>query len=123
MDLLDLALQHKWPAFAAAAIGLLVRLLKSPAVPYPLSEIPAKARPLVALLLGLASGVLEHVASGTPWPVALANGAASAAFAVLSHDVVVEYLRGGKELGHKPADSELDTVPPVEVPPDTQRNA
>jgi hypothetical protein len=123
MDLLDLALQHKWPALAAAAIGLLVRLLKSPAVPYPLSEIPAKARPLVALLLGLVSGVLEHVASGTPWPVALANGATSAAFAVLSHDVVVEYLRGGKELGRKPAESERDTVPPVEVPPDTQRNA
>lgn len=115
-DLLTLALEHKWLALSSAVILVLVRLLKEPAVPYPLSEIPAKARPLVAVLLGAASGILEHVAAGTPWREALGNGLVAAMLAVLSHDVVIEWLRGGKELLATAKPEDRPTVPP-EAPP------
>jgi hypothetical protein len=109
--ILDLADKHAWPALATVVIGLLVRLLKSPAVPYPLDRIPANARPLVALLLGLASGCLEHVAAGTPWQTALVQGVVAAGLAVFGHQLVIEGARGGQEIG----------APKPEPIPDTQR--
>lgn len=98
-DLARLALEHQWTLLTAALIGLAVRALKSPLVPAPLDRIPAKARPLAAILLGLASAGLQHVASGTPWRQALAEGLGAALVAIGGHDLVIEYLRGGREFG------------------------
>ncbi len=97
--ILDLADKHAWPALSAVAIGLLVRALKSPKVPPPLDRIPARARPLVALLLGIASGALEAVVAGTPWQKAVIGGVIAAAVAIASHQLVIEGARGGRELG------------------------
>lgn len=105
----DLLVREQWVGLGALFIALLVRLLKSAAVPPPLDHIPSKARPLVALLLGIVSGALDKIVTGTPWKMALLGGLVSSALAVLGHDVVIEYLRKGRELGPKTG--------PLSVPP------
>lgn len=116
--ILDLIDKHAWPALSAVVIGILVRLFKSPSVPAPLDRIPPKARPLVALVLGVASGCLEAVVAGTPWQKALAGGLVAAALAVFGHQLVIEGARDGREIGEpkpEPLDAgrERDTVPPA----------
>jgi hypothetical protein len=119
--LLALALEHKWLAASTILIGLVVRLLKSPRVPWPFDQIPPKARPLVAIVLGALSSAIEHVVQGTPWKEALASGLFSAALAVLGHQVVIEWLRGGREVfapqaAPAPALAPEPPPPPVDPP-------
>lgn len=79
-------------------IGLLVRVLKSERVPWPISEIPPKARPLLAVFFGQVSAVvLPLFIEGLPTYQAVLGGLFSAGIAVLGHDVIVEWLLKGKE--------------------------
>jgi hypothetical protein len=94
----QLALDHQWVALAAVIINLVVRLLKSGRFPALTEWIPPKARVLVALLLGFLAGGLDAVVRGTPWSEALVGGIVAAAVAVLTHDLLIEWVRGGKEL-------------------------
>src|SRR5690348_11552401 len=105
----DLLVGEQWVGLGALVIALVVRLLKSEAVPPPFDRIPAKARPVVAVVLGVFSGALDKVVTGTPWRMALVGGLVSSALAVLGHDVVIEWLRKGRELGPKTG--------PLSVPP------
>lgn len=99
-----------WVVLWATGIGFVVRLLKSEKVPAPFDRIPPKARPLVALFLGQFSAAIVAAAlPGVTWQQAAIAGLWSAALAVFGHDVLIEYLRAGKE--------PLQTTPPVEVPP------
>jgi len=95
-DLTNLALQHKWIAVSALVIGAFVRLLKSDG-PIPIN-VPARWRPVLALVLGLASAALAQVANGTPWRRALTEGLLAGVIAIVGHDVLVEGVRGGKEI-------------------------
>lgn len=115
----------------AALIGLVVRALKAGSTVWPLSVIPPKARPLVAVLLGLAAGALDSVATGTPWRAALLEGLTSGALAVVGHQLGVEWLAGGREPFARPAPAPLGaspappSSPPPEddaTPPPTQRD-
>ena len=92
--LLDLAMQHKWVAFSALLIGFIVRLFKSDT---PLPTIPPAWRPWFALGLGVASGVLDKVVSGTPWQPAILGGLLAAMAAIVGHETVVESVRNGRE--------------------------
>jgi hypothetical protein len=101
----DLAQKHAWVALASFVIGLLVRLLKTDKAtrlpvlgPY-IAKIPKAQRPAVALLLGIVSGALNAVATGTLWRDALVGGLVSAAVAVFGHQWLVEGVRGGREVG------------------------
>lgn len=113
----DLVAQHKWVAVSAIVIGLIVRLLKSDTR---LPTVPPRARIWLALGLGVASGVLEKVASGTTWTTALVDGVSSAFLAVVSHEAVIASLRSGKEFpvpglmveGAAPSPTAPVTVPP-----------
>ncbi len=96
---LDLASREAWVPLTALLIGLVVRLLKLPLVPYPFDQIPPKYRSVVAVALGVLSSALDRIANGTPWRAALVSGLVAAALAVLTHDVVIEGLRGGREIG------------------------
>lgn len=95
--LLDLAMQHKWVAVAALVVGMLTRAMKEDSTFLPF-VVPSRWRPLLALGLGIASGVLQKVSTGTPWREALLGGAISGVLAIIGHDVIIEGLRGGKEL-------------------------
>lgn len=116
-ELVAIALNHQWLLFTAALIGLVVRLLKLPHIPPPLDQLPAKARPLIALALGFVAAGLQHVAAGVPWRQALAEGLVAALAAICGHDIVIEWLRGGRELGAPSAPVQAQpATEPVVVP-------
>lgn len=89
--------QLAWLGVAAVLIGLVVRLLKSD-IPWT-STIPARWRPVLALGLGAVAAAFDAVLGGASWPDAIKVGLGAAAAAIVGHDVVIEGLRGGKELG------------------------
>lgn len=94
---LDLIAKHEWVGLAALVIGLIVRLLKED-TRFPPFALPARWRPLLAMGLGLASGVLQAVATGTPWRDAIVGGIVSGALAIAGHGTVVESARNGKDI-------------------------
>lgn len=91
-------LAGSWLALSAFVVGAIVRAVKAGWWPQPLRVAP-KYRELTALALGALSGVLEAAAAGTPWKEAVARGVVSGAIAILGHHVLIEWLRGGRELG------------------------
>lgn len=84
-------------ALAAAVIGLVVRMLKADVKFLP--TIPPRARPWVALALGLVSTVLLHLRPGVPWGQAVIEGLTAGIIAIAGHELAVESARDGKELG------------------------
>ncbi len=95
--LLDLFARHQWVAVATVVIGLLVRASKQDVPWFPL-VITARWRPLASLVLGLASGVLQAVSTGTTLRDALLGGFISGVTAIAGHDTLVDALRKGKDL-------------------------
>lgn len=95
--LLDLAQRHEWVALAALVIGALVRVSKDDVSWFPI-EIPTRWRPVASLVLGLSSGVLQAVATGTAWTDALVGGLVSGVLAIAGHDTLVRALRNGKDV-------------------------
>lgn len=91
---------HAWPIVAAFVVGAIVRLVKSDKVPV---NVPSRWRPLLALALGVLSGAAEAVIAGTQWPDALLGGVISALVASGGHEVIIEAIRGGREVGAPPA--------------------
>ncbi len=121
-DLGDLVAQHKWLAATAVVIGVAVRLLKSDTkIPI---DVPPRARIWLVLGLGVASSVLEKVATGAQWEKALVDGLVGAFVAVIGHETMIASLRSGKEIpvpglmvpGAAPSPGKPATIPPV--PPD-----
>lgn len=99
MDLLEvvrLVREHAWLPLAALVIGFLVRLLKSD-VKF-MFDVPAKYRPLAAIILGLAAAAVDRVIGGAPAKEALTEGLSAAALAIAGHVLGIEWLRGGKEI-------------------------
>jgi hypothetical protein len=125
----DLLLAHKWWGVAAVVIGILVRCTKDDRlVAWIPVSVAARWRPLLAVGLGIISGVVEAIAAGTVWPVALIGGIGSAITAMSAHAVVISSLRNGRELGVSKADMETQAldprvidigmvVPPKKAPP------
>lgn len=106
--LLQLLNDRKWVGASAVLIWAIVRLLKMPSCPWPFSKIPTKARPLVAVVLGIMAGSLDLIVNGTSWQSALINGVVSSAIAVFGHEIFVEWLNKGKEPFAEPKN-----LPPV----------
>lgn len=112
-QLVDLYLRGEWVLLAAIAIGIVVRLLKADSKLIP-AVVPAKWRPWLAIGLGIGSGVLEAVATGKPWKSALVGGLVSGVLPILGHELVVESLRSGKEIGgDKPTEPPAPQAPSI----------
>ena len=94
---LDLVAKHEWVGLAALIIGLMVRLMKED-TRFPPFAMPARWRPLLAMGLGVASGVLQVASTGTPWRDAILGGLVSGFVAIAGHDAIVESLRNGKDV-------------------------
>lgn len=94
---LDLIAKHQWVGLAALVIGLMVRLLKEDST-FPPFAIPARWRPLLAMGLGVVSGVLQAVSTGTRWHDAILGGLVSAFVAIAGHDAIVGSIRDGKDV-------------------------
>ncbi len=122
-DLGELVLAHKWMAATAVAIALVIRLLKSDTkIPI---NVPPRARIWLVLALGVASSVLDKVATGTPWTKAIVNGLVGAFIAVIGHETVIASIRSGKEIpvpglmvpGASPSPGAPPTIPPAPIEP------
>jgi len=131
---LDLIAQHQWVGLASLVIGLVVRLLKED-TRFPPFAIPARWRPMLALGLGVASGVLRTVATGTPWRVAVLGGLVSGFAAIAGHASVVDGVRNGRDIPMPgltkkpaasapppPADPDPEQPPPTDPAPPTPRD-
>lgn len=95
-QLADLIVQKKWIALMALCIGLVVRLLKSDTkIPI---DIPPKYRVWLAIGLVPVAAAVNRVAAGNTWTTSLVEGAIAAGLAIVSHNVVIGSIRGGKEL-------------------------
>lgn len=88
--------ERKWIPLSAIAIWIVVRLLKSDTkLPF---DVPGTWRAPLAGALGIVAGVLEMVATGTAWHIAIVDGLLAAAIAAYGHDVIIGSVRGGKEI-------------------------
>ena len=102
---------HNWAAAALPLIFFALRLLKDDGpLPY---NIPSKYRPWVATGLGVLSGILQKVVTGTAWKPAILGGLFSAFGAMAGHDLLVQSARGGKEPFSKRADDPAAPPPAV----------
>jgi hypothetical protein len=118
MDLTDLSpaliaklvADKAWLPLTSMLILFLVRLLKAEKAPAFLDRIPPEARVFIAMLLGQVSGVLDVIIRGTPIWQAIVGGILATACAVFTHDFFVNWLRAGRELGIRKADTA--PVPP-----------
>lgn len=86
---------HAWIPLAALLVHVLIRFEK--ANPWVDSRVPARWRPLVALILGQAAAVIDALTQGTKWPLAVAGGLLATLSAVFAHDFVIEGMRDGRE--------------------------
>jgi len=105
----QLANENKWWAVAALAIGFAIRALKSDRVPF---DIPPKWRPWLAMALGMAAGVVDKIEAGAPWKNALTGGFVAGLAAISGHQLFVESVRGGRELGESKESFKKRSLPP-----------
>jgi hypothetical protein len=110
--ILDLISKHQWIGLAALIIGFLVRLMKDD-TRFPPFAIPARWRPWAALGLGVVSGVLQAVSTGTAWKDALLGGLVSAFAAIAGHDAIVNGVLGGREVPMPAALTRKSSPPPA----------
>lgn len=95
-----------WLGIAALLIGAVVRLLKADRLNLALERfgakpIPKRVLPWIAVVLGVASGVIAGMQVGKTWSAALVGafeGLVAGAFAIMGHELVVESARDGKEI-------------------------
>lgn len=95
-QILDMWKSGGWVPFAALAVGLIVRVTKED-TKLPI-DIPAKWRPMVAIVAGALLGAFEKVIAGGAWKDALLGGAAAAVLAIAGHYLGVDVARGGKDI-------------------------
>jgi hypothetical protein len=95
-SLLGLVASRQWVPASSAAIGLLIRLSKSDVQWFP--NLDARWRSFACVMLGILDGVLHKVLSGDKWGPSIAGGVFAACLAIATHEVVIEGIRGGREL-------------------------
>lgn len=81
-----------WIIVCAIIVGLLVRFTKDDA-----TSIPARLRPSVALLLGVATSALGRAQLGMDWRSALFYGAMGSFTSIAGHEIIIEGIRKGDE--------------------------
>jgi hypothetical protein len=101
-SLLEAASQHRWVLVGAIVVGAIVATVKQGWAGTKLqAQLPPRWIPFLApLYAALTVGPTEIVA-GKSWQVSASDSVAalvSGLLAVLGHEIVVEALRGGKEL-------------------------
>jgi hypothetical protein len=113
-QLADLIAQGKWIAVLAFVVGLFVRLSKEDVTWFKIN-VPAQYRAWAAIVLGIVGGVIDKVAAGTAWVPAILAGLLAAVTAIMGHELVVEGIRGGREIGEKSPGSAGALILPVLV--------
>jgi len=97
--LIDALSAHRYAMFAALAVGLLVDAAKQGWFTSWLARrLKPSWLPWVAIGLGVAGTVSASFVSGKSLVAALMEGLAAGMTAIAGHEMLIEGLRGGKEL-------------------------
>jgi hypothetical protein len=97
---IELAKSGGWVPLASLVIVILVRLSKTDtAVAWFPVNLQPRIRGAAALVLGFAAGIAKGLASGGGWPAALTGGLVAGMLAITAHEVVVEGIREGRDIG------------------------
>lgn len=97
--LADLLSKGQWLPLLMIFAGLFGRLLKQDIAWFP--TISPRYRAWAVLAFGILEGVLGKVVSGVGWRAALIAGFLAAMGAISGHELVIEGLRSGREIGDK----------------------
>jgi len=117
--LVDALSHHSYAMFAALLVGLLVDFAKQGWFSSWLARRLKPAwLPWVAIGLGVAGTVSTSFVSGKPIVAALMEGLAAGMAAIAGHEMLIEGLRGGRELTpdapwHRDPDPPKPVDPPV----------
>jgi hypothetical protein len=104
-----------WIPAIAVIVGIIIRLAKSdPAVAWIKIYIPPERRALWAMGLAIAGAAAERLATGGTWYDAIAGGLVAGSGAIAGHEIIVDTLRKGRDIGIKKAPP---PPPPPSVPP------
>lgn len=94
--IIKLVSDNQWRLLICAiVIGFIVRLSKGDVPWFP--TISSRWRPMLSLLLGVATSVADHIANGTPWKGAIILGLIAGLVPVSAHEVLVNGVRDGKD--------------------------
>lgn len=95
--LIDLVSKGQWLPLLVVVAGLFGRLLKAD-VPW-FFTVPSRYRAWAVVGFGLLEGVLSKVAAGVSWPAAIVAGLLAGVGAISGHELVVEGIRNGRDIG------------------------
>jgi hypothetical protein len=117
--LVQLARANAWIPMLAVVVGAFIRVAKDDPL---VARIPVYIRPenrgLWAMGLAVVGAALDRLAAGGTWYDAIAGGVVAGSVAIAGHEIVVNRLRKGRDLGVKkdppapPSDWEDDSIRP-----------
>ncbi len=114
--------QYAWIPIAAIVVNVFVRISKLDAI-----GLPPKYRAWAALVGGIASGAIAKLAGGASWADAIVGGFAAGFGAISLHELGIESIRNGREVGEPkrdrprtlpPGPNDPPLPPPANVPAD-----
>lgn len=112
---LELMNGHSWIAIALLFVGAAVRVMKDDrAVRWCRIEIAPRYRVWAALALGMLLGILHKLVLGGTWGEAMVGGFVAGGGSTWLHELVVESIRKGRDIGMSKADA---PPPPPPAPP------
>ncbi len=110
--------EYAWIPVAAIIVNALVRISKTELVAswFPNATLP-KYRAWAALLGGIASGVIAKLSGGATWVEAIGGGFAAGFGAISLHELGIESIRNGREVGEPKRDRPRTLPPGPDDPP------
>jgi hypothetical protein len=115
-DIVTLVENKAWIPLAAIVIGLVVRLTKSDrfAAWFPIN-VPPQYRAALALALGAVAGVISEFAKSGNWKSAIVGALLAGLMPIAAHDIVVEGVRKGRDIGEPKRPPPLPLLAPEDL--------
>jgi len=116
---IGLARGHSWIPLALLIVNAVVRIMKDDrAVAWCRLEIAPRYRAWAALVFGLVLGVLHKLSFGGTWGEAIVGGVVAGGGSTLLHELVIESIRRGRDVGiPKPVVPPPPGPPPLSIKP------
>lgn len=116
--LVQLARANAWIPLLAVLVGGIIRIGKSdPAVARIPLSIKPENRAVWAMAIAIVGAALDRLATGGTWYEAIAGGLVAGSGAIAGHEILVNRLRKGRDIGVK----KTPPTPPADWVDDSQR--